>query len=187
MHTAQRTPYPPPPEYAQKLPAMQPGGMVNPSPYPQPMAHPSPQSATIPGMIPLQQYPQNCPVQGTTIINNVQPTVVTTQSTVIASQTPHCRDYLPWSIVNLIFCCFIFGIVALIYSIKTRSAIKQRNWELAMKRSRMSLRFNVSAFILACCFAVIAAVYRLCFYSSSSYNGYSSSSYNGYSSSFYHG
>ncbi|PIO32925.1 hypothetical protein AB205_0029780 [Aquarana catesbeiana] len=133
--------------------------------YPQPMAY-SPQSATIPGMMPLQQYPQHCPVQGTTIVNNVQPTVVTTQTTVIASQTPHCRDYLPWSIVNLIFCCFIFGIVALIFSLQTRSAKRYGDWQSAERKSRVALGFNLAALLLGIgSIIVVPSVY----YSSSYY------------------
>lgn len=87
----------------------------------EPEAFPSPPPTMIPGTLPPLQDPQNCPVPGTMIINTVQPMVVTTQTTAISTQTPPCKDYLAWSIVNVIFCFFICGIPALIYSIKVRN------------------------------------------------------------------
>ncbi|XP_077312535.1 uncharacterized protein LOC143933494 isoform X2 [Lithobates pipiens] len=132
---------------------------------------PSSPPAMTPKMLPPWQDPQNCPVPGTAIVNAVQPMVVTTQTTKISSQTPPCRDHLAWSIVTLLY-CFIFGIPALTYSIQTRSAIRHRNWQLAERKSRMSLRCNLSALSLTCSLAaIVPTVYRLCFYSSPKYNG----------------
>ncbi|XP_040183050.1 interferon-induced transmembrane protein 10-like [Rana temporaria] len=128
----------------------------------QPMVYPSPQSAMTPGMMPLQQYPQNCAVPGTMVINTVQPTMVTTQTTMISTQgqAPPCRDYLPWSIVNLIFCCLIFGIVALVFSLQTRSAKKYQDWESAQRKSRAALGFNLAAMLLGIALIIIVpAVY----------------------------
>ncbi len=51
-------------------------------------------------------------------------------------QTPYSRsrsgrrgppDYLVFSILTTIFCCLPFGIIAIVYSVKTRSANKARD------------------------------------------------------------
>lgn len=109
---------------------------------------PSPPHTMIPGIMPPLQYPHNCPVPGTVIVNTVQPMVVTTQTTVISTQTPPYKDYLVWSILNLIFCCLIFGIVALIFSLQTQSSKKHQDWESAKKYSCVALGFNVAAMLL---------------------------------------
>ncbi|XP_077312536.1 uncharacterized protein LOC143933497 [Lithobates pipiens] len=125
---------------------------------PQPMAFPSPQFAMVPGMMPPQQYPQNCPYPGTMMVNTVQPMVVTTQTTVFSNTPPPCRDYLPWSILNLLCCCLIFGIVALIFSLQTRSAKKYQDWESAKRKSRLALGFNLTAMLLGIAIIIIIIV-----------------------------
>ncbi|XP_040182738.1 extensin-like [Rana temporaria] len=127
----------------------------------------------IPGMMAPLQDLQNSPVPGTEFVHTVQPMVVTTQTTVISTHTPPCKDYLTWSILNIIFCCFIFGTVALIFSLQTRSAKRRRDWDLAMEKSHKAFRFNVAAITFTCCLAasIIPAVYRLNYYSYTSYHG----------------
>ena len=34
-------------------------------------------------------------------------------------------DYLPWSIINTLYCCVVFGLMALIFSFKSKSAREQ--------------------------------------------------------------
>ncbi|KAM3921166.1 dispanin subfamily A member 2b-like [Leptodactylus fuscus] len=73
------------------------------------------------------------------------------------------KDYLVWSILNLICCCLPLGIVALIYSIKTRDATHQNDTFSAGKHSRTAFKLNISAtvigIILNIIFMIIYFVY----------------------------
>ncbi|XP_040183051.1 proline-rich transmembrane protein 1-like [Rana temporaria] len=211
MDTTERTFYPPALEYVEVLPDLQPGGMVNPTPYhinnpsegtfSMPTVTPSPgrrhpQDVRLPfrqhnnshqiiqkpppmynpGYLPPQQYPQNFPVPGTMMGNTVQPTVVTTQTTVSSTPTPPCRDYLPWSIFNLLCCCCCFGIVALFFSLQTQSAKKNRDLESAQRKSRVALGFNLAAMLLGISLIIIVpsvyySLYRSSYYYPSYYYG----------------
>ncbi|PIO32927.1 hypothetical protein AB205_0029790 [Aquarana catesbeiana] len=124
----------------------------------EPEAFPSPPPTMIPRMMPPLQDPQNCPVPGTMIVNTVQPMVVTTQTTVIPTQKPHCKEYMVWSFVNLIFCCFICGIAALIYSAKTSSSKMNQDWESAKKYSCVALVCNLAATLLGSAIVIVLIV-----------------------------
>jgi len=53
------------------------------------------------------------------------------------------RDYLVWSIITTICCCFWFGIVAIIKSVRARDAISNGDREGAMEASRTAKICNI--------------------------------------------
>jgi hypothetical protein len=53
------------------------------------------------------------------------------------------NDFLYWSILNLFLMSFIFGSIALVYSILTKNKIKEHSFETALRYSKMSFRFNI--------------------------------------------
>ena len=54
------------------------------------------------------------------------PTNTPTEPVVIVMEASSARpcNYLTWSVLNTICCCSIFGILATIYSVKTRESIR---------------------------------------------------------------
>ncbi|KAG8569948.1 hypothetical protein GDO81_014607 [Engystomops pustulosus] len=73
------------------------------------------------------------------------------------TQPPH-SDYLCWSIVNLLFCCWPIGIAAIVYSCRTRDNIDAYNHEAAARNSRTAFNLNVSALVIGLIINVIFAV-----------------------------
>ncbi|XP_069803826.1 dispanin subfamily A member 2b-like [Dendropsophus ebraccatus] len=73
-------------------------------------------------------------------------------------QPPPQKDYLVWSVLNLICCCLPLGIVALIFSIKTRDATRQNNATLAAKHSHTAKALNISATVIGVVLTVIFLV-----------------------------
>ncbi|XP_053463526.1 transmembrane protein 233-like isoform X2 [Nycticebus coucang] len=67
------------------------------------------------------------------------------------SRDPPVEDFLPLSIVS-IFCCFPFGIIALVFSIKTRDANNYGDRVRAEKNSNMALAMGVTSIILGLLF-----------------------------------
>ncbi|XP_069598576.1 dispanin subfamily A member 2b-like [Ranitomeya imitator] len=88
-----------------------------------------------------------------------QPTanVVTMQPGPVSYQTPQ-KDYLVWSIINLICCCLPLGLAAIIFSIKTRDATHQNNSLLAAKHSRTAYALNVAATVIGVILTIIFLV-----------------------------
>ncbi|KAM3921165.1 dispanin subfamily A member 2b-like [Leptodactylus fuscus] len=83
-------------------------------------------------------------------------------STVVTEQpgtyrTPQ-KDYLIWSILNLICCCLPLGIVALIFSIKTRDATQQNDMMSATKNSRTAFNLNIAATVIGVIMIIIVVV-----------------------------
>jgi len=80
-------------------------------------------------------YPApNSPV----IVVYQQPNQSDAQQTVYVHQMP--PDYLGWSIFNVFCCCWCLGIIALIYSCKTRSTISMPS--KLVEYSEKALTFN---------------------------------------------
>ncbi|XP_040182739.1 interferon-induced transmembrane protein 1-like [Rana temporaria] len=132
--------YPPNPAYSASYPTYPPG----PPAYP-----PNP-----PGYSSNPVYPPN---QGLTYSNVPPPyyggqpqpgAIVTTQPNVMVFPQPAYKDYLAWSVVNLIFFNLIFGIVALVYSHKTRDAVRRGDSFAAGSYSRTAFSLNVTALVL---------------------------------------
>ncbi|CAJ0950184.1 unnamed protein product [Ranitomeya imitator] len=88
-----------------------------------------------------------------------QPTVnvVTMQPGPVPHQPPQ-KDYLVWSIVNLICCCLPLGLAAVIFSVKSRDATQRNNVELAAKHSGTAYGLNIAATMTGVIF-LIAAIY----------------------------
>ncbi|XP_069460938.1 interferon-induced transmembrane protein 2-like [Ambystoma mexicanum] len=82
--------------------------------------------------------------------------VVTTQpTTVMIPSQSYERDYLGFSIFTLLFCFLPIGLVALIFSIKTRAANTRGDRPTASRNSRTALILNKTALVLG--IKVIAA------------------------------
>lgn len=56
--------------------------------------------------------------------------------------------YLAWSILNILFCGLLFGIIALVYSIKSEFGLRDRDYDKAATNSRMAKRFNIIGTVL---------------------------------------
>ncbi|KAM5132564.1 dispanin subfamily A member 2b-like [Mantella aurantiaca] len=61
---------------------------------------------------------------------------------------PPYKDYLIWSICNMICCCFPIGIAALIFSVKTRDAIYTKDDIAAGRNSRLTFKLNVASSVI---------------------------------------
>ncbi|CAJ0950183.1 unnamed protein product [Ranitomeya imitator] len=88
-----------------------------------------------------------------------QPTsdVVTMQPGPVPHQTPQ-KDYLVWSIVNLICCCLPIGLAAVIFSVKTRDATNQNNAALASKHSGTAYALNIAATVIGVILIIVLAI-----------------------------
>jgi hypothetical protein len=62
------------------------------------------------------------------------------------SQQP--SDYIAWSIVNSLFCCWCLGIGALIFSVITFDRVKRKNYASAFDSSRVSFYLNLSSTVI---------------------------------------
>ncbi|KAM5132541.1 uncharacterized protein ACMZJ9_019325 [Mantella aurantiaca] len=80
--------------------------------------------------------------------NLAKPGLEITPPTMAAHPQPACKDYLAWSIASLILCNIIFGIVAVIFSCKTRNARRSGDLVSAASHSRKAFIFNMTALIL---------------------------------------
>ncbi|XP_073513649.1 dispanin subfamily A member 2b-like [Phyllobates terribilis] len=91
-----------------------------------------------------------------------QPTsdVVTMQPGPVAYQTPQ-KDYLAWSIASLICCFWPLGLVAVIYSVKTRDANDQDNTELAAKHSGTAYALNISATVIGIIIIIALMIFNI--------------------------
>ncbi|XP_040278303.1 dispanin subfamily A member 2b-like [Bufo bufo] len=83
--------------------------------------------------------------------------VVTMQPGPVSYQPPQ-KDYLIWSIVNLICCCLPLGLAALIFSIKTRDATQQNDSFLAAKHSRTARSLNIAATVIGIIITIVFLV-----------------------------
>ncbi|XP_069803825.1 dispanin subfamily A member 2b-like [Dendropsophus ebraccatus] len=79
-------------------------------------------------------------------------------------QPPPQKDYLVWSVLNLICCCLPLGIVALIFSIKTRDATYQNNAPLAAKHSHTAKALNIAATVIGVVVIIISIVIYVLLY-----------------------
>lgn len=70
------------------------------------------------------------------------------------------RDYLVWSIITTICCCFWFGIVAIIKSVRARDAISNGDRVGAMEASKMAKLCN----ILGTVFGIITIIGIIVYY-----------------------
>ncbi|XP_025023219.1 proline-rich transmembrane protein 1-like [Python bivittatus] len=127
----------------------------NPSPYPEQKPHEESDPLTMPvGPAPCLGYgaapampPQYQLYQGPPSQQSHQDIFVESQQDVFISpvQATSEPDYLRYSIFTM-FCCFLpFGIVAVIYSIKTQESNRRGNYTAARKHSRLARTFGYAA------------------------------------------
>lgn len=64
---------------------------------------------------------------------------------IVVTEPP--ADFLPLSIFNLIFCCLLFGVFAIVKSIATRAAIQMGDYNLAYMHSMEARNWNIAAII----------------------------------------
>ena len=69
------------------------------------------------------------------------------------------KSYLVMSILNTCCCCFILGLVAVIFSVKTREANKYGDQNAAIKYSKKAKKFNMLAFGIGACLVVCYMIY----------------------------
>ena len=65
------------------------------------------------------------------------------------------NHYLAWSILNLIFCCLCFGVVAVVKSSDCRSARRVGDYDRALTKSREARKWNTAATV--CGLIIVAA------------------------------
>jgi hypothetical protein len=58
------------------------------------------------------------------------------------------NDYLCWSIFNTIFCNICFGVMAIVYSVKTRQSIQHHSLANAQQQSSAAFKLNMAAFLV---------------------------------------
>ncbi|KAM5132384.1 dispanin subfamily A member 2b-like [Mantella aurantiaca] len=71
------------------------------------------------------------------------------------------KDYLVWSIISLICCCFPLGLAALIFSIKSRDANNQNDADTAAKHSRTSFYLNIAALVLGVILIIVIVAVQI--------------------------
>lgn len=69
------------------------------------------------------------------------------------------NDYLIWSILNLILCSLIGGIVCVFFSMKTREHLNAGNDEEASRYSRITLIANIISTIVGVTLIIVLSVY----------------------------
>ncbi|XP_077116377.1 interferon-induced transmembrane protein 3-like [Ranitomeya variabilis] len=78
-------------------------------------------------------------------------TVVTTAQYVVAMPQAAYRDYTGLSLLNITLCCLPLGIVAFIFSSKSREALSRGDLPLAAHYSGTALRLNMAGIVLGSC------------------------------------
>ncbi|XP_064632536.1 proline-rich transmembrane protein 1-like [Lineus longissimus] len=142
----------PPPPYPQPLVQ---GGFNEPSTYAQHVAYSS-QLHSVPMASPTGYYPVPqgvSPPPGTIL---AQPTLITIMPLALANPPP---DYLLYSIMVTIMCCWPVGIVAILKSIKCRNAINRGNGEEARIFSGQAKRFAHIALGVGILFMILCSIY----------------------------
>lgn len=61
---------------------------------------------------------------------------------------PKPPTYLAWSIINVVCCCLITGIIAIVYSTKIDTLYKQGQYEEAIKKSKLVFHLNLWTMII---------------------------------------
>jgi hypothetical protein len=69
------------------------------------------------------------------------------------------KDHLVFSIISLIFLNLIAGIIALVFSVKTRRAWRRQRYQDAREYSKMSFIFNIIAVVLGLMFYIFLIIY----------------------------
>ncbi|KAM5132233.1 interferon-induced transmembrane protein 1-like [Mantella aurantiaca] len=103
--------------------------------------------------------------------------IATVQPNVVVVPQPAYKDYMAWSVVNLIFFNLIFGIVAVVFSAKTRDSVRHRDFTSAASNSHIAFSLNITALVLGL-ITHICWISWLIYYSVTYSKSYSSYYYN---------
>ncbi|XP_069804480.1 proline rich transmembrane protein 1B-like [Dendropsophus ebraccatus] len=148
-------------------PAYTPGPSVAPvmQPAPYPAYYPPMQDRSVQQTLICQQ-----PSTNVVVVNNNGGQVVPIQ--------PRHKDYLCWSIMNMLCCCCPLGVAAIVFSCMTRSDNDARDQEAAAKNSRRAFTLNIAALVIGLLLEVSGLIlYFVVLHSAVS--GYRSSDYGG--------
>ncbi|PIO32773.1 hypothetical protein AB205_0103230 [Aquarana catesbeiana] len=118
-------------------------------PYPRQFPQPNyPSDPTNPEYMPIPQNPGPNPMQQVVYQPNTDNTIMMQPATASAAPSPiRYKDYMYWSIFNMLCCCFPVGLAATIYAYKTKSANDERD-ERASSYSRITYKLNIAALVL---------------------------------------
>nr|DBA15751.1 TPA: hypothetical protein GDO54_003219 [Pyxicephalus adspersus] len=136
---------PPPPPYYPPVPGPQPYG---------PSAPPVPSAPYYQPYYPTSPYPQ----QPLICQQSTNVTVVNPQN--IRVQSRH-SDYLCWSILNFLCCCWPLGIAAIVFSCKTRSDDAENNERAAACSSKTALYLNIISMVFGIVMYIVIFVLYL--------------------------
>ena len=92
------------------------------------------------------QQPQPANVVGSQASVSVQ--VVPVTATAGGQQNSQPSDYLVWSILNFIFCCWPLGIVAVVISAHSRAAKRVGDLPAAVMKSHQALTWNIACLVV---------------------------------------
>ncbi|XP_040270485.1 synapse differentiation-inducing gene protein 1-like [Bufo bufo] len=104
------------------------------------------------------------------------PPVVTTSQYVVAMPQPAHRDYMGLSMLNIFLCCFPLGIIALLFSSKSRDSLRRGDTRQAAEYSATALRLNIAGIVIGCCGNIAWIAYIIYHYTTSK-NLYSNNLY----------
>ncbi|KAM3923705.1 dispanin subfamily A member 2b-like [Leptodactylus fuscus] len=131
--------------------------------YPiKPMDPPPPYNPGNLGMQP-SPYPAYYPpgpnntVQQTLICQPPSTNVVVMNGQMAPANQPYYKDYLCWSIMNLLCCCWPIGIAAVVYSCKTKKSNDIRDYTAAAINSRVAFNLNISSLVIGILFEILLA------------------------------
>ncbi|CAF3339654.1 unnamed protein product [Rotaria socialis] len=122
-------------------------------PPPPPYAVASPPSimhSSSPAALPHMVWPSQI-----VIMNNNQ----------IPMHTAHIRDYMAWSIINIVMGCMA-GVIALVFSFQTRRRKQEGDVKAAMKMSKITLVANILItimFFVMTAFLIVYFIYIMSF------------------------
>lgn len=74
-----------------------------------------------------------------------------------AAPIPYPRDYLCWSIVSCLCCFWPLGLVAIIFSIKSRDEAASYQWDGAAYYGKIAFWLNVAAIMCGIFIVIIAS------------------------------
>ncbi|KAJ7304114.1 hypothetical protein JRQ81_011639 [Phrynocephalus forsythii] len=81
-------------------------------------------------------------------------------------QPAYFPDFLCYSILTMIFCCFPFGLAALVFSLQTRQANLSGNYAAARKNSSLAQTLNQIALGLGILSTIVCIILMVLFFTS---------------------
>ena len=69
------------------------------------------------------------------------------------------NNYLIWSVITALFCSLLFGLIAVIYSLRSSSAYEAGDYELALRASRTARALNIIGLVVGIALYVAVIVF----------------------------